>query len=254
LLRPFSFRVLERPHDPGTLNMRRRGRYGSPSANHDWDVHEDKPATPDDPHRRLDFMVSVRARKMKEQGTKWFDELKAYTAECRKHRPLTLRDDLSVCEEMQCRIIGGSLIGWLQEYGPRLLQERAVLSDFEGWEKDPFVVFTSEQPGLVAANEILEETPPTITCLYSDEFAEWTKTHPDEGYCWHIHTWSFFMAPDADEIKAAARYPLVEGETYWLHKEGTVCGPLFGRGGDHLWKWNGEEPKLLEECFNQWVS
>jgi len=188
------------------------------------------------------------------EAAKWFEGLKAYTAECRKQTPLTRRDDLSLASEMQCRIIGGSLIGWLRQHGPRLLQERAVLAGLQNWEKDPFVVFTSEQPGLVAANEILENAPPTIVFLYCDEFTRWTKAHPDADYRWHVHTWSFFTAPDLEEVRRAAKYPLAVGDTYWLHKEGTMCGPLFGRGGDHLWKWNGREPELLEECFNQWVS
>jgi hypothetical protein len=191
---------------------------------------------------------------MDEAGTKWFDELKVHTTLCRKRRPLALRDNLTPAEEMQCRIIGGSFISWLQKHGPRLLQERAVLAPLQNWEKDPFIVFTSDQAGLVAANEILEDTPPTIVFLYHEEFTRWTKAHRDAGYRWHVHTWSFFTAPDADVTKRAAKYPLQAGETYWLHKEGTMCGPLFGRGGDHLWKWNGQEPELLEEGFNQWIS
>jgi hypothetical protein len=191
---------------------------------------------------------------MKDEGKKWFEGLRRFADECRKKAPLAERTSLSPAEEVQCRIIGGSLIGWLQKFGPRLLQERAVLATLQDWEKDPFVVFTSEQPGLVAANEILEESPPTIAFLYPDEFTRWTRRHPDTDYRWHVHTWSFFAALDADTAQRAAKHPLAAGETYWLHKEGTMCGPLFGRGGDHLWKWDGSEPALIEECFNQWVT
>jgi hypothetical protein len=193
-------------------------------------------------------------QKMNEQGTKWFDGLRAFLAECRDQRPLIARKDLSAAEERQCRIIGGSLIRWLQNYGPSLLEERAMLADFENWEKDPCIVFTSEQPGVVAANEILKASPPTIVFLYPDEFTRWTESHPDPEYRWHVHTWSFFAPLDPMTGQRAARYPLAAGETYWLHKEGTMCGPLFGRGGDHLWKWDGENATLLEEGFNQWIS
>jgi len=191
---------------------------------------------------------------MKEEGTNWFDGLKAFVAACRASRPLLNREDLSTAEEMQCRIIGGSLITWLQKHGPRLLQERAVLAGLENWEKDPFIVFTSEQPGLVAGREILDDGPSTIAFLYPDEFTEWLKYHPDPEYRWHVHTWSFFAPLDVETGRRAKKFSLAAGESYWLDKEGTMCGQLFGRGGDHLWKWDGNEPVLLQEFINQWVS
>lgn len=202
----------------------------------------------------LSFAGNFGAAEMNEEGTKWFAELRAFVTECRAKRPLIAREELSHAEEIQCRIIGGSLISWLQKYGPHLLQERVMLADLEGWEKDPFVVFTSEQPGLVAAREILEEGPSSIVFLYPKEFTQWLKKHPDQNFRWHVHTWSFFCPLDADSLQKAQKYPLAPGESYWLHREGTMCGPLFGRGGDHLWKWNGREAILLEECLNQWIS
>ncbi|MEI7946241.1 MAG: hypothetical protein WCJ02_06070 [bacterium] len=187
-------------------------------------------------------------------GYEWFGELRDNVWEFRRSHPLAPRDTLSLADEMQCRIIGGSLIRWLREYGPRLLQQRSVLAKLKGWESDPFVVFTSEQPGLIAAGEILGVKASEIISLYPDEFTKCSKSRPDADYQWHVHTWSYFTTLDADSLQRAAKYPLAPGETYWLHKEGTMCGSLFGRGGDHLWKWNGEKPELLEECFNQWVS
>ena len=191
---------------------------------------------------------------MTEAGLDWFEDLILDVREFRRSHPLAARDTLSLAEEMQCRIIGGSLIGWLQKYGPRFIQERSVLAKLKGWERDPFIVFTSEQPGLIAANEILDGKSFQIAFLYPAEFTRVTKIRPDADYQWHVHTWSYFTTLDADTLQRAAKYPLAPGETYWLHKEGTMCGQLFGRGGDHLWKWNGKEPELLEECFNQWVS
>ena len=80
------------------------------------------------------------------------------------------------------------------------------------------------------------------------------KFHPDSDFRWHVHTWSFFAPLDADTAKKAEKFQLSAGESLRLHKEGTMCGKLFGRGGDHLWKWNGQELELLEECVNIWVS
>jgi hypothetical protein len=180
--------------------------------------------------------------------------LRRFVSKCRARRPVVDREDLSAFEEIQCRIIGGSLIAWLREHGPRLVQERAVLAESQNCEKDPIIVFTSERPGLVAAREILRKGPANIAFLYPDEFSDWLIDHPDPEYRWHIHTWSFFAPVDADTAKKAKKHPCSEGEFLWLHKEGTMCGHLFGRGGDHLWKWNGREPELLEEAVNQWVS
>ena len=191
---------------------------------------------------------------MKEEGQNWFRALANFIAACRTKRPIISRDSLTAEAEWQCRIIGGSLIAWLEKHGPPLLQERAFLATLQNWEKDPFIVFTSEQPGLVAAREILEEGPATIAFLYPAEFALWLKKKPDADYQWHVHTWSYFAPLDEETRKKTEKFPLSEGESYWLHKEGTMCGQLFGRGGDHLWKWDGQEPVLLEECINQWVS
>ena len=80
------------------------------------------------------------------------------------------------------------------------------------------------------------------------------KRHPELGYRWHVHTWSFFAGISPEVADRAKQYPLGEGESYWLHEEGTMCGDLFGRGGGHLWKWDGREPVLLEEAIEQWVS
>ena len=191
---------------------------------------------------------------MQQQGKDWFNELKRFVGERRTKHPIANRDDFKAEDEMQCRIIGGGLIAWLEDHGPQFLQERSFLAKLKGWEKDPFVIFTSTEPGLVAANEILQEDPANIAALYPDEFTQWLKDNPDPDYLWHVHMWSFFETPDSAMQEKAKEYPVAQGESYWLHREGTMCGPLFGRGGDHLWKWDGDEPVLLQECINQWVS
>jgi len=191
---------------------------------------------------------------MKQQGEEWFDGLIRFIGECRSGKPIADRTDLNMKQEMQCRIIGGSLIAWLEEHGPHLLQERAFLANLRGWERDPFIVFTSYEAGIVAANEILEENSGRFAVLYPQEFSVWLETNPDADYLWHVHVWSLFGELDTTTLRKAAQYALSEGESYMLHKEGTRCGPLFGRGGDHLWKWTGTEAILLQECINQWIS
>jgi hypothetical protein len=129
-----------------------------------------------------------------------------------------------------------------------------VEAELQNFEKDPYIVFTSDSSGLVAAREILSKGPANIVFMYPDEFTEWLKKNPDSDYRWHIHTWSFFGPVDEETEKEAEKYQCSEGESLWLHKEGTMCGNLFGRGGDHLWKWNGRDAELLEEGMNQWIA
>ena len=112
---------------------------------------------------------------LKAEGRKWFDGLRRFVSECRAKRLVNIREALSAFEEIQCRIIGGSLIAWLRKHGPGFIQERAVLAELQNYEKDPFIVFTSEQPGLVAAREILSKGPANIVFLYPDEFTEWLE-------------------------------------------------------------------------------
>lgn len=190
---------------------------------------------------------------MTDDGKNWFDELKQFAMGRRAKYPIVDRDELSAEQEVQCCIIGTSLLTWLREHGPRLIQERAILANLKKWEEDPFIVFTSEQPGLVAARTILGDGHDTVAFLYPDEFTEYLQTHPDYEFRWHVHTWSIF-APLDDTAIEVDDYPIGFAESYWLHKEGTMCGESFGRGGDHLWKWNGEEPVLLKECISQWIS
>lgn len=185
----------------------------------------------------------------------WSQELREFIADCRRTRPLRPRADLREDEERQCRIIGRGFISWLNEYGPHLLRERAILADSENWDKDPIVVFTSEESGLVAANEILDGDLSKILYLYPDELKSWHALRPDKEYLYHVHTWSCFIPLGKDVLREARKkYPISKHESYWLHDEGTICGQNFGRGGSHLWKWDGEKPKLLEEAISQWVS
>jgi len=57
------------------------------------------------------------------EGANWVEGLKAYVAECRASRPIVDRKDLSTAEEMQCRIIGDSLISG---FGSLLIREKTT--------------------------------------------------------------------------------------------------------------------------------
>jgi hypothetical protein len=195
---------------------------------------------------------------MNKEGIAWFDELKRYAAECRTKHPLFDRADLSLADETQCCLIGDSLKKWLNKQWPKFLKQRMDLVRFKGWSQDPFIVFNSNQPGLIAASEILAGDHPEIAWLYPKEFTDWHKRHPDNTYQWHVQFWSGFgplnpVLHRVEEKSLLKKYPRNPGECFWVHDEGTICGPLFGRGSYRLWKWNGVEAVLLEN-LGGWVS
>jgi len=113
------------------------------------------------------------------------------------------------------------------------------------------VVFTSTEPGLAAAQEILLEQSMPFTGLYPAEYRQWMQLHPDVNHRFHVHLWSHFIeSPDMDH----SLYPLQPNEQYWLHTEGMMCGPKFGRGAEHLWKWDGKYPVLLRKNHGLWAA
>ena len=189
-------------------------------------------------------------------AAEWADELRRLAAACRAARPLPDRDALTPAQEWQCRIVGGALLAWLQEHGPRFLQERAVMATLLDVDPDPVIVFTSDLPGLVAAQEILGSEHELVTCLLEEEFADAEVRAADPGYVRHVHVWSRFLPePESDFVALArSRHPITAGDHYWQHVEGTMWAPNAGRGGDHLWRWDGHEAELLEEALTHWVA
>ena len=186
----------------------------------------------------------------------WVAELRAYIADCRSKNPLPDPDSLTVAQEWQRRIEGGALLTWLKKIGPSFLQERQVLAGMMGVAAEPVIVFTSDVPGLVAAREILGEEHERVLYLMHEEFESSPLQSADRRYQWHAHVWSYF-ATEIDEIlteAAIAKHPIPPECSYWMHHEGTMWGIRAGRGVDHLWKWDGTEPELLEEAFSHCVS
>ena len=185
----------------------------------------------------------------------WQAALRAhFTQECSDHA-LPARATFSQKEEFQCRILGGALLGWLKEYGPRLLQEREVLRESFEVESDPVVVIISSTPGLVAAREILGLRREMIFWFTAEAFAAFLERHPDPGNRWHVvYTTYFLDSIGEDDLLRASANDLEPNEEFWMHREHSLIAPLFERGGDHLWKWDGTDTTLLEEGFNMWLS
>jgi hypothetical protein len=188
--------------------------------------------------------------------TAWAARLRQYSTTCRSRTPLPSRKSLRPKAEWQCRIVGSSLRQWLPQVGPRFLQERAVLGPMLELDAEPLLVFTSDVPGLVAAQEILGPEPERAVCLLVEEYDALPRRLADPDCRWHVHVWSFFRPSVHRGFRAWARerYPLPKGSRYWQHSEGTLWGALAGRSVDHLWNWDGKEATLLEEAFIQAIT
>ncbi len=184
----------------------------------------------------------------------WAARLREYAVECRTAVPLPDREALSNVQEWHCRILGGALLAWLRQHGPQFLEERAVMCQAMAIDRDPAIVFTSDVPGLVAAREIVGPDHERVIYLLEDEFANRPTPLADPEYIWHVHCWSFFLREvDPDfEVAAQAKHPIPAGCGYWQHSEGTLWARNAGQGGDHLWRWDGQKPELLEEAMSHY--
>jgi len=182
----------------------------------------------------------------------WENQLRTYVAQCRAAEPLPERADINPAEEWQCQIVGGTILSWLREHGPHFLEQRSVLGTLLDVDDDPAIVFTSNMPGLIAAREILGPDHERVICLLEREFAGSPAQLADPSFKHYLHFWSYFRSeldPQlADEAKA--KYPLPPECRYWQHTEGTLWADNAGQEVDHLWCWDGHQPKLLEEAMS----
>jgi hypothetical protein len=180
----------------------------------------------------------------------WLQELKKHTVNCRKVRPIPGRNVLSRLQVLQMLIIKGSLLS-------RVNYLTSVTNpglDEQNGHKD-CLVFTSTCSGLVAAQEVMQEKNLPLCPLYPEELRIFLQSFPDNRFRYHVHLWSHFLEElDYETKKIAGRYPLSDRERYWLHVEGIMHGPKLGRGIEHLWSWNGSQPKLLKKSFRHWAT
>lgn len=185
----------------------------------------------------------------------WIQALVAFAAQKYEEEPVPIRQQFTAEEEQQCRIIGGHLITWLKKWGPPLIQERNVLAETGGWGKDPHVVFLTTGSGLAAASEILSGAEEQITWLTPEQFEEFTSTRPDDGLVHHcvLESW-FEPAPAEEDDKLRAEYAQGRPGTLWMHRDHTIMGPLFTRGGYHLWLYDDGKMHMVEEAFRSWLS
>jgi hypothetical protein len=181
-------------------------------------------------------------------------ELRRHLELCRGKVAVPPRELLPPEEEAQCQVLGGHLIHWLSDWGPQLLQERAVLSSLQGWDEEPLICFQSDLPGLVIAREVLGDEPGSVVWGLFSDFE--SLPNRDHEFMYHVELHSTFIpvSPETLDPEVRRKHPLTGSEGYLYHRDESILGPLFARGAHHLWKWNGRELTLLEEGFETWVS
>ncbi|WP_397385658.1 hypothetical protein [Prosthecobacter sp.] len=191
----------------------------------------------------------------KKSKAEWATGLQEHLSVRQKDEPIPERENLTPMQEQQCRILGGHLIRWLQQWGPALIQERNFFADLNKWDKQPVIVILTDVPGLVAASEILG--PPNDSLIYGkrQHVREYLTTTPDAEFTFHCELASYFE--ELDEAKATTlreRFNLDDQTLLASHFDCSIMGPLFARGGRHLWSFQEETPSLVEEGYESWVS
>ena len=187
---------------------------------------------------------------MKQQEYK--DQLLSFANRQREHHPIKDVKELTE-QDWHRRIIGGSLMTWLDHRLPGILGERHTLrvSDFD---QKPIVVFTTTPLGMAAAQDVMGESPEDFVCLLREEFERWEENHRDGGFKSHIQTWSYFdhPSPELHEDLAEA-YPSARVDQLRFHRTGDMWSPNCGVFADHLWQWIGESMELLLEANSEGV-
>jgi len=186
---------------------------------------------------------------MKHDFRMWFRKLKSHTENYRAANPIPDRKSLSRSQVLQLHIIKGSLLFLLNNLSAAISARKDIK------KSGPCIIFTSHDAGLAAANEIKQVRKFYIISLYPEELNSFLQLFPDTEHKHHVHIWSHFLEEQENKTTMfAKRFPLNNMEKYWLHAEGIMCGPLLGRGTEHLWSWDGMRPKLLKKNFRHWAS
>jgi len=180
----------------------------------------------------------------------WSVALRDFIREQRVHSPIPDRETLSVEEEWHCRIIGGGFRAWYTSRLREILLERSILK-VVGFDPDPLIVLTAPMAGLVAAQELMEETPPNLVYLTHQEFKTWEIEHPVDSHTFHIHHWSYFAGAEGEMLEALQMaFPQIPTDQLRIHVSGDMWGENCGIESYHLWRWTGAEMELVEESFS----
>jgi len=148
-------------------------------------------------------------------------------------------------------ILGAHLALWIDNELLPLLEERRASSVPEA-DASPAIVITTSPVGINVVDETFARDEPLrasvreqIVAVTEREYRDWTKASPDPNHLLHLNHWSWVKTsvPAARQGEFTA-HPLAAGETFWLHRTGTMgCGAE--RRFCHLWRWNGATAALV---------
>lgn len=192
----------------------------------------------------------------KQSKREWQDGFRRHAAQCRITSPIPPRERLSTEEEWHCRIIGGSLIRFLENSFADILKSRKFFAhEFE--VPDPrLLVFTSTMPGLVALSEMFDRPVEEIVPVLNEEWADWCDRHPDCKFQYHVLFSSYISAELGRDQRQRIRkeYPHLRMAECRIHHIVEMWGPLAGSSYEHLWRWDGQTLHLIKEGFDQRIS
>ncbi len=216
------------------------------------------------PHERMNGFCSDDEprilRQIRQERNDWVNGLwwrsgaTALAQDMRARKPLPPRESLTPAQEHQCRILKGALLNLLKnEPG---WQAAARGSTYSPIYTRITRVYLSDEPGLIAASEILDPVSPGILCLTDSEYNTLMRLCPDPEFKFRrLHRSHIEVNPRRLNLSRARKlHPLKAGECYWLHRQGTIDGPLCGEGFDALWKWDQSKATLLDRDYGRWVS
>ena len=194
---------------------------------------------------------------MTPQARAWLDGLRADAAAARNPGCDPGRPPAAIAAERA--LLAAHMVAWFDTELRGLLAERAAEAmaggrgEGDGIDPEPAIVITTTTAGCAAAAELLDRDDPLVrqmrerfACVTELEYRRWCMRHPDDDYRLHIAHWSWMKTRVPPEWwPKLARWPISEGECYWLHRTGTA-GAGRERRSSHLWKWNGRTAAILK--------
>lgn len=153
------------------------------------------------------------------------------------------RRELSIVEENQSSISGGALLKFLRFVTRKEnLETLPVLREIQ--QQGRRLVVVTDDPGSVAANDILRMFRPSAVWMLKQESKAWQQCpeSQDKNFRFHFEYRSWWT----QKIEPEWKMDLSPTDRHWIHREGYTLDRNHFRDVCHLWEWTGDEMKLLE--------
>lgn len=171
---------------------------------------------------------------------RWYPRLEAYAVECRRLRPAPTRDEFSVAEREQYRILLENMRQFAASEDRRCIM---------GLRHNQAAIASTTRVGLVAAEEVFGQSG--VIILEESERERWfTENCPinERGFSWYVFAWWTLSEGVScnEEARIRENYPIPEGCSYWELVSGVQWGSLAGGANHELWMWNGKTAEFIE--------